>query len=154
MQLQPHSGLRVIGVYKLLKAAALLASLAIAFRIIHHDPAQTIIHWALKLHVDPGNQYLRSLLASILDLNAHRLELLAAGTVLYIVLFAAEGIGLIIAKAWAEYLTLVETAGFIPLEIYELIQKANPIRALVLAANMAVVLYLLVELRRRRSSPR
>ncbi len=153
MRPEPHARfLRIIGTYKLLKAIVLLASLAIAFRVIRHDPAQTLIHWALKLHVDPGNRYLRGLLASVLDLDEHRLELLAAGTVLYAVLFVAEGVGLLLRMAWAEYLTIVETAGFIPLEIYELLETANAIRALVLVVNIAVVVYLAIDVRRGRRS--
>ncbi len=145
-----NTWLRLIGAFKLLKAAGLLGSFAVFLNIVRHDPIQTIIHWALKLHVDPANSYLRAMLARLLDLDVHRLELITAGVALYVLLFGAEGIGLLFDRLWAEYLTVVETAGFIPLEMYEIIRRPHAMRIGVLAANLAIVTYLAVRLRTRR----
>lgn len=142
--------LRLIGLLKLVKAAALLGSFAVVLNIVRHDPIQTVIGWALKLHVDPANSYLRLLLAHLLDLDAHRLELIAAGVALYVILFGAEGVGLLLGRLWAEYLTVVETAGFIPLEMYEIVRKPGAPRVAVLAGNVAIAAYLAVRLRHRR----
>ncbi len=140
--------LRLIAFFKLLKGAVLLLSLAILFKVLQHDPAQTVIDWALKLHVDRGNQYLVALLAKILDLNAQQIELLAAGTVLYAGLFAVEGVGLLLEVVWVEYLTIVETAGFVPLEIYEIIRRTTLIKGAVLLGNVAIIGYLIAYVRR------
>ena len=111
----------------------LLASLATLFKLVRvGDPAHTVIAWAIHLHVDPDNQYLRRLLAKILGLDGHHLELLAAGTIVYAALFAAEGVGLLFEMTWAEYLTIVETAGFVPVEIYEIIQRVSAVKCAVL----------------------
>ncbi len=146
--------LRLIGAFKLVKAAALLGSLAVFLNIIRHDPIQTVIHWALMLHVDPANAYLRSLLARLLDLNAHRLELITTGVMLYVILFGAEGVGLLLGRMWAEYLTIIETAGFIPLELYEIARQPSIPRLGVLGANVAITVYLAVRLRAQRRTPR
>ncbi len=140
---------RLIGAFKLVKAAALLASFAVFLNIVRHDPIPTVIHWALKLHVDPANAYLRSLLAHLLDLDAHRVELITAGVVLYVVLFGVEGIGLLLDRVWAQYLTAVETAGFVPLEMYEIVRKPGTPRVALLVTNIAIVAYLAVRLRTR-----
>ena len=66
--------LRLISVFKLLKAGVLLASLAMLFKLVHHgDPTHTVIAWALRLHVDPDNRYLGMVLEKILDLNGPQL---------------------------------------------------------------------------------
>jgi len=135
--------LRLIAVFKLLKAGVLLASLATLFELVHHgDPTHTVIAWALRLHVDPDNHYLGMVLEKILDLNGPRLEVVAAGTVVYAALFAAEGVGLLFEMAWAEYLTLAETAGFVPMELYEIIQRVSATKCAVLLLNVAVIIYL------------
>jgi uncharacterized membrane protein (DUF2068 family) len=141
----------LIGFFKLVKAVVLLASLATVFRLLRHNPTQTLIWWALKLHVDPGNQYLQAALSKLLALDGRQSELLAAATVFYATLFAVEGIGLLFDRAWAEYLTIVETAGFIPIEIYEIVRDASAVRVATLAVNVAIVAYLAIRLRRGRS---
>ncbi len=54
-------------------------------------------------------------------------------------------------KHWAEYLTLISTGLFIPLEVYELAHRFTPIRLVVLLLNFATVWYLAVRIRRRRA---
>jgi uncharacterized membrane protein (DUF2068 family) len=54
------------------------------------------------------------------------------------------------AKRWAEYLTIVTTASLMPLEIYEIYLKTTWPRVVVLAVNIVVVAYLVVELRRTK----
>ncbi len=142
--------LRLIAVFKLVKALALLASLATVFNLIRQDdPAHTIITWALTLHVDPHNHYLRSILAALLDLDPKQFVLLAVGTVLYALLFSVEGIGLWFDQTWAEYLTIVATAGFIPVEVYEIISRVSITRVLLFVLNVAIVWYLIVQVRHR-----
>lgn len=145
----PRLGLlRLIAVFKLVKALALLASLATVFDLVRQDdPAHTIITWALTLHVDPHNHYLRSILAAVLDLDPKQFAVLTIGTVLYAVLFSVEAIGLWLAQAWAEYLTIVATAGFIPVEVYEIIHGIGVAKLVALALNVAIVTYLIVQVR-------
>jgi uncharacterized membrane protein (DUF2068 family) len=140
---------QLIGGFKLLKAFVLLASLAFVFHLLEHDHSHSVIHWALKLHVDPKNKYLRAALAKVLNLDAAHLRLLGVGTILYATLFAAEGIGLLCDSAWAEYLTILETAGFIPLEIYEIVHRVSAMRIVVLVGNLAIVVYLVGYMRQR-----
>ena len=141
--------LRLIGGFKLLKALVLLASLALLFRVLQPDSTQLLIHWALKLHVDPKNRYLRAALVKLLHLHSAQLRMLGIGTLLYAALFACEGVGLLLDLAWAEYLTIAETAGFIPIEVYQLIAKHGPIRFAVLIGNLLIVIYLLAYVRQR-----
>jgi uncharacterized membrane protein (DUF2068 family) len=142
--------LRLIAAFKLFKALVLLGSLATVFDLVRQDdPVHALITWALALHVDPHNRYLRSFLAAVFDLNPRQFTLLAVGTVLYAVLFTIEGIGLWLAKRWAEYLTVIATVSFIPLEVYELIHGIAAAKMVALTLNVAIVAYLIVQLRRR-----
>jgi uncharacterized membrane protein (DUF2068 family) len=59
-------------------------------------------------------------------------------------LLLTEGVGLFLRKRWAEYLTIFVTASLIPIEIYELGKKFSATKIIVLAINVAVVIYLVV----------
>jgi uncharacterized membrane protein (DUF2068 family) len=61
----------------------------------------------------------------------------------YAMLEGAEAVGLWWQKRWAEYLTLIATALFLPIEIYELAHRVSPFKIIALIVNTAVILYLL-----------
>jgi uncharacterized membrane protein (DUF2068 family) len=148
-----HGGrlLRLIAVFKLVKALALFASLVTVLNLVRHqDPS--VLTWALRLHVDPDNRYLREVLAAIFNLDARHLSLVAVGTGLYAVLYSVEGLGLWFEQAWAEYLAIVATAGFIPIECYEILGRVSINKVMLLALNVAIVAYLIVDVRHRRAT--
>jgi hypothetical protein len=136
--------LRLIAIFKLFKALVLLASLATVFDLVRQDdPAHTVINCARPNgHPGPAG-------APLLHLNPKQLALLAAGTVLYAVLFSVEGVGLWGARLWAEYLTIIATASFIPIELYEVVKSITVPKAVTFGLNIGIVAYLVVQVRRR-----
>ncbi len=52
-------------------------------------------------------------------------------------------------KRWAEYLTLVITLSFIPLEVFELAKHFRPIKVVILVLNIVIATYLVVMLKRQ-----
>jgi uncharacterized membrane protein (DUF2068 family) len=62
----------------------------------------------------------------------------------YAILEGVEAFGLWWQKRWAEYLTFIATAAFLPLEIYELLDTLSPVKLITFILNLAVVLYLLL----------
>lgn len=142
--------LRLIAIFKLVKALALFASLVTVLNLVrHHDPS--VLTWALRLHVDPENRYLCGALAVIFNLDATHLSVLAVGTGLYGVLYSVEGFGLWFERAWAEYVTIVATAGFIPIECYENLGTVTISKVMLLALNVTIIAYLIVDVRHRRA---
>lgn len=144
--------LRLIAAFKLLKALVLVAVVATGLHLLHHQPVQTLLQWALTLHVNPGNYYVRALLAKLLGVNEQQVALLAGGTLLYALLFSIEGVGLWFEKTWAESLTILSTAGFIPIELYELAQQGSITKGVLLGLNSAIVFYLVRRVRQRRTA--
>jgi len=61
----------------------------------------------------------------------------------YGLLQAVEACGLWLMKRWAEYLTVVATSLFIPLEVYEIASKVTALRVGALLVNVAAVIWLL-----------
>jgi uncharacterized membrane protein (DUF2068 family) len=142
--------LLLIGLFKLVKGIALMIVAAGALHFLHHDLAQSVNHWVNVLRVDPDNRFLHGFLTRIFRVTPKQLKAVSAGTFLYGGLFLTEGTGLLLGRRWAEYLTIVSTAGLLPLEIYEMVKHATTVKAAVMAVNVAIVVYLVVRLRRAR----
>ena len=81
-------------------------------------------------------------LRHLLDSQQHTLTLVAAGLLAYAALQLVEGIGLFLLKRWGEYVAVIGTSAFLPLEVYELTDKASPLKAGALVVNLAAVFYL------------
>jgi len=60
----------------------------------------------------------------------------------YAVLEGIEAWGLWHERRWAEYLTVVATAGLLPLELHELTERVTVARVLALLVNLAVLVWL------------
>ena len=149
----PHersAGLMLIATFKLFKATILILIGLGALRLVHRDAEETARTIVNHFRGDPDNHRLHALLARLTALSPRRLEALGIGSFIYAGLFLTEGIGLILQKRWAEWLTVLSSAGFLPLELYEVIAHANWRRLLVLAINIAIVVYLVRELQRKQ----
>ncbi len=119
-----------------------------ALNLLHKDVEAIVVHWINIFQVDPNGHYVRLLLAKLSILDDRRLKELSVGTFIYSAVFLTEGVGLALGKRWAEYLTIGTTASLLPLEIYELGKHASIGKVLALVINLAVVVYLVLELRR------
>ena len=146
-------GLRLIAAFKLLKGLALLALGIGALKLLHKDVEALVEHWINIFQVDPNGHYVRLVLAKLSILDDRRLKELSVGTFFYSAVFLTEGTGLALGKRWAEYLTIISTASLLPLEIYELAKHASVGKVLALVINVAVVAYLVFELRRFPKRP-
>lgn len=141
-------GLRIIAAFKLLKALALIAVGVGALKLLHKDVAAIAEHWINVFQVDPHNHFIDLLLAKLSNVDDRRLKELSIGTFIYAAIFLVEGMGLAMQKRWAEYFTIVTTGSLLPIEIYELVRRVSFGRCLALVVNLAVVAYLVFELRR------
>ena len=144
----------LIGLFKLLKSALLLTIAFGLHHMLHHDSEEFLRKCVHAVRVDPENRYIHSGIAKVTGLNPKTLHELSVGTFAYAALFAVEGLGLVLRKRWAEYLTVISTMGLLPLEIYELIHRPRPAKAIVLVLNLAIVAYLIFGLYRSRAKPR
>ncbi len=142
----------LVAAYKLVKGLALLALGIGALRLLHKDLAAEAARWIDLLRIDPQNHYIQRLLARIAKVDARKLKELSIGTFLYSGVFLTEGVGLALRKRWAEYLTILTTASLLPLEIYEIAERFNVAKIVILLVNIAVVVYLVNEVRRTRNA--
>jgi uncharacterized membrane protein (DUF2068 family) len=148
---QPHRGdkiLRLIGAFKLLKSTALIVASIATLRLMHRDIGELVIEWERRLHIAPGHRLIDELILKLTSVNHRQLAALAAVLAAYAVMYLVEGIGLLLLKRWAEWMTVLTTAGLIPIEIYENVHRPGWGKVLALVINVALAAYLVVRIRR------
>ena len=145
---------RLIGLGKLVKAAALIAVGIGALELLNHESMDALARWVHALRADPDDRFIHSILERLSVVTPVQLERFSIGTFVYAALFLAEGIGLLMRKHWAEYLTVVSTSALLPLEVYELTRHFTLVRVAVLVLNIAIMAYLIVRVRSRRERSR
>jgi uncharacterized membrane protein (DUF2068 family) len=143
--------IRLIAVAKLVKATTLIA-LGVGALSMRHD-GSWINAWVHAIAVDPHGKYVTELIAKISSLDGHQLREIGIGSLIYAGVFVVEGVGLWLRQAWAEVLTVIVTTSFVPLEIYELVEHRSWAKVAVLVFNIAVVIYLVLRLRRENHWP-
>jgi uncharacterized membrane protein (DUF2068 family) len=141
--------IRLIALFKLLKATLLVAVGMGAFKLLHQDISSVMEHWIEALKLDPGNRFIDTLLAKASNLNPAQIKELGLGSLLYAGLFLTEGIGLWMLKRWAEWLTIIITSSLVPIEIYEILRHPSPGKVAVFIINVGIVGYLVYGIRTR-----
>jgi uncharacterized membrane protein (DUF2068 family) len=146
------SGMLVaIGLFKLVKAAVLVAAGVALFALAHDsDAAGTLVRWAHDAHLDPGGHTLRTAIAGIAGIEPGHRALIGGALFFYAAVFVVEGTGLVLRKSWAEWMTIGVTASLIPLEVYEIAREVTVVRVAVLVVNLATVAYLAWRVRDER----
>lgn len=89
-----------------------------------------------------GHVRISDALGSLLHLSGSELDVLLVTAVAYAVIESTEAVGLWRERRWAEYLTVVATAGFLPFEIRELLERVTPLRVAAIVVNLAILVYL------------
>jgi uncharacterized membrane protein (DUF2068 family) len=139
----------LIGLFKLFKGISLLIVGFGLLKLLHRDIGTVVEHWIEVLRVDPDNRFVHRALLRIFNVTPKQLKELSAGTFLYAGIFLTEGTGLVLRKHWAEYMTLISTGLFIPLEVYEIYRHFTWVKVAVTVVNVLIVWYLAVRVRRR-----
>ena len=135
--------LELIAAYKLLQAALLVSVAVGALKLLHKDVADVLTNIAMGLRMNPEGRLVGFLLDKAALLDDHRLRQISLFLFGYAALGLLEGIGLMLEKVWAEYLTAIITASFLPLELFEVVRRLTWVRAGLLMINTMVLLYLL-----------
>ena len=143
-------GLLAIGLFKLAKALLFFGLGVGAFHLLHKDLDDELTRLTGALGVDSDNRIVALLIEKVDLIDDHRLREIGFATFAYAALALTEGVGLMMEKVWAEYLTLTLTVSFLPWELYELAKEPNLFRFSLLVINLLVLGYLVWYLQKKR----
>jgi len=130
---------------KLLKGLVFVALAIVAYTLSDNDlPAEyrQLLH---LLRLNPERRFFTDLAVQIGKITEANVLWVAAGTLVYSLFSLVEGIGLMFRVSWACWMAIGESAFFIPIEVYELV---NPSRGsslmilVILLINIVIVWYL------------
>ena len=116
-------GLLMIGLFKLVEATFFLLVGVGALHFIHRDLGEAALRLTVRLRMDPEGRVVAFVLDHMDAITAHRLREIGVATFFYAGLRVTEGVGLVLEKAWAEYLTVALTISFLPWELYEIARR-------------------------------
>jgi len=139
----------LIGVLKLLKGLLFILLGVGALHLLHKDLVDALMNLIVAMRFDPENHFVNLVLEKVAMVNPHRLRELSVAIFCYAGLDIIEGTGLALEKTWAEYLTLILTASFLPWELFEIIRHVTWWKVVLLLLNTVVVIYLIFHVQGR-----
>jgi len=134
--------LRAVALVEFFKGLIVLLAGFGVLSLVHRDAwdvAESFLQW---LKVDPDTRYAQVFLNLADQVTDTRLWAVALGAAAYSTLRFAEAYGLWRERAWAEWLAMISGAIYLPFEVYEFARRPDWIRFVILAVNLAVVLYM------------
>jgi len=156
-RIRPHRGLQFIAAFKFVKAAVLVTAGLGALGFLSPARSAMAEDWLEGLALRQGHHFIAAWAERAGDFlsvaSARRLVELAIGAFLYAGLFVVEGVGLARARRWAEYLTVIATSSYLPFEVMALVHRPTLAPAATIVLNVAVVIYLVIQLRTPTGSP-
>ena len=142
-------GLLAIGIFKLGKALFFFCIGMGALHLLHKDLGDEALRLVTALRFDPEGRFTALLMDKVDLIDPHQLREIGLATILYSGLALTEGVGLLLEKTWAEYLTLFLTISFLPWELFELARRPTWFRFGLFLINLAVLWYLVWLLERK-----
>jgi uncharacterized membrane protein (DUF2068 family) len=144
----PAPTLYVIIAMKLFKGL-FFASLAMSFYVLSDNDLPSdyqnllhtfgLHHWT---HVNPDQKFWSELAKKVGDLTETKMVHAAVGTLIYSLFALVEGVGLMFRVPWAGWLSIGESAFFIPIEVLELLHHFTLLVFGILVVNVFMVWYL------------
>jgi uncharacterized membrane protein (DUF2068 family) len=143
-------GLRLIAAFKFVKAVALGVAGVGASRLTSPERAAWLQDWLEALSLRLDHRLVAGLAgkaAAVLELTTRqRFVGIAATAFVFASLYVVEGVGLALARRWAEYLTVAVTISFLPIEVVAAWHDRTLPRLAIIGLNAAVVTYLVRQL--------
>jgi uncharacterized membrane protein (DUF2068 family) len=148
----PPTGLRLITTYKFTKAALQVAAAVLLFYGAAHGLGARLADFAEKLREHAVHAWSNVFAAALLRFthSRHSLTWTAYALLADAGLSSVEGWALSRGYTWGEWLVVVTTAALIPFEIRALSHHIRAGRIILLILNVAIVTYLIVNIRHRR----
>ena len=165
-----NKGLFLIAIFEVVKAVLFVAAAAGVFHLVNRDTQVELRRLLHVFRISGDGDFVKKMLPKAADFIDPHKRVFSGLLLLYAVLHATEGLGLLLRKRWAEYITVIMTGIFIPYELYLLIHHTTHARVvhlvppdqkwmalfsqhifvwkiLVLIGNVGIVCYLIYHLR-------
>jgi uncharacterized membrane protein (DUF2068 family) len=141
-------GLQTVALFEAAKGALVLLAGFGILALFHHDAQHAAERLVRHFHLNPANHHPRIFLRLTEEATPAHLWLLAAGALFYALIRFVEAYGLWRERVWAEWLAVISSGIYLPIEFWELTKGLTWLRVMLLVVNLAILLYLTLTLAR------
>lgn len=131
-----------IVIFKILKGSLLLLAAGVFFSMVGVDLQQQFNEMLREANFDPEGKLFGEVGRWLQTVTPANMRVFATGTILYSAFSLVEGTGLWFRASWAGWMAIGESSFFVPIEIYELVERFSVTLAVILVLNIAIVWYL------------
>jgi uncharacterized membrane protein (DUF2068 family) len=107
--------------------------------IMDRSAVKEVFHY---LRINPENEFFHHLAAQINAATDAGVRAAVVGALLWSLFPLTEGVGMIFRVKWAGWLAISESAFFVPVEVYKLVEKSSWFMVGVTVTNIFIVWYL------------
>ena len=129
-------------VVKLLKGALFLSMAIVAYTLSDNDLPDEYRQLLHHLRLNPEKKFFSELALKVGTITEANVLWVAAGTAVYSLFSLVEGVGLMFRVKWAGWMAIGESAFFIPVEMYEMLEHFSTTLTVILVLNVVIVWYL------------
>jgi uncharacterized membrane protein (DUF2068 family) len=134
---------RGVAVFEAFKGLLVIAVGFGLLHLVHRDAQEAAEALVRHMHINPARHYPRVFIEAAGRVGDLRLVLLALGAFAYSTLRLVEAYGLWFVRHWAEWIAILSSGLYLPVEVVELLRKSTVTRALILLGNVLIVVAML-----------
>jgi len=146
-----RGALLTIAVFEAVKGFAAIAASLGLLSLAHRDVRKLAYALIGHFHLDPEAHYPQLLIEAADWVATSNVYSIFAIAIAYAAIRLAEAYGLWRDRAWAEWLAALSGSLYLPLELSHLIKHPTTINACVLIGNLAVVIFMVFRLKKRKN---
>lgn len=137
------SALRTVAVYEAGHGALVLLVGLGLLSLVHHDTRQFAERLMVHAYLNPAAHYPRAFIDVAGKLTDTRILLISGAAAVFALARFIEAYGLWHARRWAEWFAALSSGMYVPIELFELHERASWLSAGALVANIAIVAFML-----------
>jgi uncharacterized membrane protein (DUF2068 family) len=139
---------RSVAIFEAAKGAVVLLAGFGVLSLLHRDIRVAAAALVGRLHLNPAHRFESSFIEAAARVTDTGLWMIASAGFLYALFRFLEAYGLWSGRRWAEWLAVVSGGLYLPLEIYELVQRYTWVRVSAVIVNLIVVFAMTIVLMR------
>jgi uncharacterized membrane protein (DUF2068 family) len=137
-------GVRTVALLEFTKGILVVMAGLGLFSMRHKDLWGVAESFLEFFHVNPLHHYVGVFIDLVYRLSDIHLWKIAVVASVYAILRFIEAYGLWYLRPWAEWMAIASGSIYIPFELADVVRRPDWIRLLILAVNVAIVLYMLL----------
>lgn len=133
---------RSVALFEATKGALVLAAGCGLLTLLHRDVGAIAVDVIGRLHMDPERKYPGIFIEAASRVTDSRLWFMASLAAVYSAFRFLEAYGLWKQRSWAEWLALISGGIYLPVEVYEVIERLTWMRLTALVLNLLIVYFM------------